>query len=750
MPSSPRSPRSLSSDAVVQTLAWVRQSGFRPVPLHPRSKAAVNRKYVEPDYQPPSDDTWRHADLGVGVVTGPRHAGPVDVDLDCAEAVHFARVFLPRTPAVFGRKSKRASHYLYRVTATEMAKRAYNDPVLKKDTTIVEVRADGGHQTVFPGSVHQDTGEVIEWDDVPFPEVPTVDADVLVRAVRKVAIAAVVARHMWHDGQRNEVTKHLSGLLYYCDWTEDEAAELIEAVMAYCGDDDRTRRPTVRNTYQKGERGGKVTGAGRLREFLKDDKLVDRVQEWAGSLTVNLLQDYNERYAVVLLSGKFRVACTDVAPGNQPVFQVRDDFLHWKAHDRVEIDGKLVSKARLWVASPRHRSYHQVDFLPGVEDPVGTLNLWTGWATPPASSGVGSCAAWMELLTDVVCGGDAVLSNWMLHWFANIVREPMSKSLTAPVLIGEQGAGKSLLLAYFGRILGPAYVVVTDERHVHGHFNSHMANALLLHSEEALYGGERKHRGIIKSLITDEFRMFEPKGIDARQVRNYLRLVLTSNEQHAAPAEAGDRRFTVVDLGDRKLSRELLARVLREMSDEGGPAALHRYLLDMPYDPTVPRVNVKNEALNLLKSINFSPLESWWHEALSVGQVLPDYLNWATKPEKDDWPEVVSSRALHTSMTIALRDRSVRQIPSEAALAQQLDRLVGARLVRTQRSFTNPMLDDMPQAVKLLGERHSTVVNMPALESCRRAFERHVGQKLKWPSDLPDEDRGTRGHDAKY
>jgi hypothetical protein len=49
----------------------------------------------------------------VGIVLGPSSQGLTDVDLDCVEAIAIAPYILPRTEAIFGRASKRASHWLY-------------------------------------------------------------------------------------------------------------------------------------------------------------------------------------------------------------------------------------------------------------------------------------------------------------------------------------------------------------------------------------------------------------------------------------------------------------------------------------------------------------------------------------------------------------------------------------------------------------------------------------------------------------
>jgi hypothetical protein len=730
-------PASSSSDAVLQTLAWMRRQGFHPVPLHVRSKAAISRAYVDKDYKPPADEFWQNNDYGIGIVTGPAHSGPVDVDLDCDEAVFFARVFLPPTDAVFGRAGKPASHYLYRVEAPQFEKRAFNDPIPSPtapagEACIIEARGDNGHQTVMPGSLHEGTGELIRWDTVPFPDVPTVAPDLLMRAIRKVAVATLIARHVWQPGYHNAPCKHLSGVFFYLDWSQDEAEEMIRAVMDLTGDADKSRLPTVRTTYKRAAQGRKVSGAGVLRKELKNDALVDRLLDWAGSPTVNLLQEYNERFAVVNVGGRFRIADVDVAAGEPPTFYPKDDFLNLTATDYMTIDDKPVSKGKVWLANARRRSYRSVDFLPGVEE-SDVLNLWTGWAVKPRD---GVCDAWIDLVGEVICGGDEQLYNWLCHWFANIVREPMNKSLTAPVIVGVEGAGKSLMLNYFGRILGPAYVVVTKEDHIVGRFNQHMGSTLLLHSEEALYAGDKKHAGIIRSLITDPYHMFEQKGVDAKKVRNFLRLALTSNEVYAAPAKPGDRRYTVIDMGDRIASQKLIKAVLEEMQGDG-PAALHHALLNMEYDPAICRTNVKNASLLSLKTTNLTPVENWWMDVLTSGMVLPDYLNWATKPEKDDWPEVVSSVALHVSMMLKLRERNVRSVPSEQVLAFNLARFIGAALHKGQRSYDNPLLDDFPQPVKMMNARQNSILNMPSLADCRAAFEKYLGQKIEWPKDAP-------------
>ena len=740
-----------SSDAVLQTLAWLRKNSFKPVPLHPRSKAAISPAYARPNYKPPDDDFWKEHNHGVGIVTGPDSGGPVDIDCDCVEAIYFAARFLPKTGAVFGRKSKPRSHYLYKVDTPGFDKQAFLDPKLKDNATIVEARGDGGHQTVMPGSVHETSGELVEWSELAFPEVTIVPAAELSRAVRKVAIATLVSRYVWAPGYHNEPAKHLSGLLYYLDWTADEAEELISAVMDYTDDHDKSRLPTVRATYKRGEAGKKISGAGVLRAQLNDDALVDKLLEWAGSPTVNLLQEYNDRFACVMVEGKFRVAAVGVGSGQPPVFMLKDDFLNRMGTDftTLEVDGKLktVPKAALWLKSPRRRQYDDVDFRPGEEDDGKTLNLWGGWALQPdpRDDYAERCEAFLDLVFEVICGGNEEMAFWLINWMANIVREPMKKSMTAPVITGVEGAGKSLMVGYFGMILGPAYTVVTQDRHLTGNFNRHLAGTLLLHSEEALYGGDRKHASIIRSLITDDTRMFEQKGIDAKSVKNFLRLILLCNPNHlAAPAMPGDRRYTVFDTGHRKADDALIARVMEE-KESGGPAALFRYLLEFDYDPKLARSNVKNASLSEMKAENLQPVEAWWLETLNRGSLLPDRLAWAQQPPKAHWPVAFGSPALHAAMGVALHQRGVRHIPHEVSFNHLIEKMVGRPCQRYQRDYGNELVGEMgvPQSWALLGNRQLSWVDFPTLKQCRAGFDRYIGQTLDWPDEGSDDREGA-------
>lgn len=92
----------------------------------------------------------------IGIVLGEQSDGLVDVDIDDDDTLLLAPHFLPSTALVFGRKSRKDSHWLYRcLTATP---KKFTD---HENNMLVEIRGNN-QQTVFPPSVHV-SGERIEF-----------------------------------------------------------------------------------------------------------------------------------------------------------------------------------------------------------------------------------------------------------------------------------------------------------------------------------------------------------------------------------------------------------------------------------------------------------------------------------------------------------------------------------------------------------------------------------------------------------
>jgi predicted P-loop ATPase len=213
--------------------------GWNPLPLPFKSKI-------------PTDKGWQNRVIGaadlpkyfngkpqnVGVVLGPSSNDLTDVDLDAREAIAIAPYLLPKTGAIFGRRSAPASHWLYHTKLSTLGKAEiqFLDPKRPKDNVmLLEVRIGGvkGAQTVFPGSVHE-SDEEIRWDDAGDPA-KVLDDDLLKRA-RLLAVASLLARYWPGAGVRHKTGLILGGFLARAGLDQSQIKCMVEGAARAASD----------------------------------------------------------------------------------------------------------------------------------------------------------------------------------------------------------------------------------------------------------------------------------------------------------------------------------------------------------------------------------------------------------------------------------------------------------------------------------------------------------------------------------
>jgi hypothetical protein len=254
--------------------------GWQPIPLPPRSKRITTPGWQHIRFG--ADEVDRHFPRGeenIGVLQGEPSGWVSDVDLDSSEARALADVFLPATPTEFGRESAPRSHRLFRSHRLETEQ--FKDPMLPSDDArkmLLEVRGTGT-QTLFPGSVHP-SGERVRWDRDE-GEPPTLGRSELLLAARRLAAAALLARHCAPRGARHDSMLCLAGGLLRAGWPVDRVESFVEAVATAAGHEDvDDRKAGVRSTAKRlAARDKKVSGWPELARTIGSDVL-DRVLEW--------------------------------------------------------------------------------------------------------------------------------------------------------------------------------------------------------------------------------------------------------------------------------------------------------------------------------------------------------------------------------------------------------------------------------------------------------------------------------------
>src|SRR5262249_25052513 len=154
--------------------------------------------------------------------------------LDCSDAITIAPYILPPTKALFGRASKRASHWLYYTdlsTTAEKAAITFDDPKRPaKEGRLVELRigGDSAAKTIFPGSVHK-SGEAITWEETGDPA--SIDGEELRRQVAALAALCLLARYWPAEGSgHHDAARVVGGFLSRAGQRPEAVRVLVEAI----------------------------------------------------------------------------------------------------------------------------------------------------------------------------------------------------------------------------------------------------------------------------------------------------------------------------------------------------------------------------------------------------------------------------------------------------------------------------------------------------------------------------------------
>lgn len=300
------------------------------------------------------------------------------------------------------------------------------------------------------------------------------------------------------------------------------------------------------------------------------------------------LDEMNAEFALVLMGSKAVIYFHQPKANldERKRFLAPSAFHNWFSNKLTEVlvDGKVrtVTWSNAWMKSQQRRQYRGVEFFPDPGNAPGTdgyLNLWSGFSVVPGRGGPQSYKIFRDHLFNNVCGGDEALFNWVFGFFAHMVQRPRERVGVALVLRGAMGTGKTKVGEVIGSLFSSHYYLIDDARYITGNFNAHMATCLLLQADEAVWAGDKAAEGRLKGLVTSPFQEIEPKGIDPIRLRNYVRLIMTSNEYWVVPAGLGERRFAVLDVDPRCAKNRQYFKEMDQELDRGGREALLADLL---------------------------------------------------------------------------------------------------------------------------------------------------------------------------
>jgi Family of unknown function (DUF5906) len=351
------------------------------------------------------------------------------------------------------------------------------------------------------------------------------------------------------------------------------------------------------------------------------------------------MEKLNERYFVADEKGKILV-CTlepDEDHNGREVL-VRYTFKAFcdkfqREQFEIPVKGRSTRTGYLgneWLRYDQRRQYGRITFNPRGDSPPEVFNLWRGWAVEPAAGDWSVIRAHIE---QVVCSDSPDLIRYVMGWLAFLVQRPWERPGTALILRGKEGAGKSMFGDAVRHLVGSHSMAVSNAKHLVGNFNQHLRNCLVLQADEAIFAGNHEHASILKALITDPDLIIEGKGIDALLSKNYIHLIMTSNEEWVVPAGLEARRFVVLDVSEaHRGDFKYFAALQAATKDDRVAAAMLYDLQRWPLAGFEVRTVPDTAGLRDQKMRSLSGINGWLVDLLTTGELQSEFGAGAWRP----------------------------------------------------------------------------------------------------------------------
>lgn len=445
-------------------------------------------------------------------------------------------------------------------------------------------------------------------------------------------------------------------------------------------------------------------------------------QSLSGNNLIEGMKKLNNEHAVVMLSGKTYVLNKKYNPDyerDEIEFSSVDSFYQFHANKNFQktVNGKdrTIYIAKEWMKWADRPTFNGVTFAPG-RDIKDYYNLFQGFAVEAKQ---GDWSKMKRHIEDVICAGNQEHSKWLIAWMAHVIQNPGGpRPGTSPVLLSEPGAGKGIFVSNFGKLFGSHYLQVTQRQHLTGNFNNHLRNALLVFCDEGVWGGDKQAEGVLKGLITEDNLMIEPKRQDAQKVRNFINMIIASNERWVVPASIKERRYFVLDVSnDKRGDTAYFAAIADEMKN-GGIEAMYYDLLNMTIDAGINlRKAPKTKALFKQMMQGFSAVRRYWFECLCSGSLDQEY--------EDEYESYSSGSVVWP-----------QEIENDRFFAYYLDfaKQQGFRWTGTRSEFLDQLYELYPFKDKHMsvGKRRPRGKVIPDLDEARREFCKVVEIDIDW------------------
>jgi len=149
---------------------------------------------------------------------------------------------------------------------------------------------------------------------------------------------------------------------------------------------------------------------------------------------------------------------------------------------------------------------------------------------------------------DHLVDGDGASLEYLFDWLHTAL---LSRNYTMLTAIGEQGIGKGVLGNLMSKLVGSSNYVQTRDEIFKKSFNKQLEGKRLVYVDELALNKKEAHDRM-KHMVNETLEI-EAKGKDTKYIENHASFYLSSNQFDAIQLQPGDRRFSIIQLTDKRL-----------------------------------------------------------------------------------------------------------------------------------------------------------------------------------------------------
>jgi hypothetical protein len=454
-------------------------------------------------------------------------------------------------------------------------------------------------------------------------------------------------------------------------------------------------------------------------------------------------------YAIVTKNARVKVI--DETRPDDIIFLDKKDFYDKLSYRKVTItvtqpkggiSARFEPEAKLWFENPKARRYERVIFNPHPSkkhspNGGGDYNLWPNFVVKPKH---GVCIKTLRYFRKILSNGNKTVHRWRMAWAAQMFQRPWEKPETAICLHGEEeGTGKSFFPLILSKLMDGydssrahrLYFKTSNAKMITGDFSGHLEHCLLLHAEEAFRAESEREDSIIKAIISEEDQGINPKGVEAKITKNYIRLILTGNPPHIVKAGRFARRFLISNVSsEHRMDFQYFREILDELNN-GGYEALMYYFMHYPIDKFNLREAPKTEELLEQKLESLNAEERFWYNMLCIGE-LPFVGTSENKYYGNGIEYHVMKHKMFNQFQKFTNRRVGRNRSDETSFgmrfAQFFPVINGDGTIRRERNGKNMRF------LKTDKHHDTNCYIIPSISLCKAMFSAYEGQYIDWPN----------------